>query len=180
MKNTTLYVLVVIALLLGFIGIFTPTVTTVVEKVKDITSYGAQSGQEQYSRQTFKAGFQNGCELYATSSTAATFTLTAKEITGDRCFINWTPNVNTTLTMMSTTTMDWLGNVPGDSREFILRNASTTAAASITIAEGTGSDFQKNEDVADLAVVGLDTMILKFVRKADSDVMIFISEFTEG
>lgn len=178
-KNIALWVLVILALILGFVGAIRPGT---IERITEVTapSFGAQSGQDQNARQYFKAGFQNGCQRYATSSTAATFTLTKKEIVGDRCFIDWTPNVNTTVTMMSTTTMDWLGKNPGDSREFIVRNASSTASATITLAEGTGSDFQKNEDTADLAIQGLDTAILKFVRKADLDVMIFISEFTEG
>jgi hypothetical protein len=174
------YILVSLALFIGVLALFKPVTVQYTDNGQPVVSVGGQSGQEQFSRQYFHSGFQYGCERYATSSTAATFTLTAKEITGDRCFLDWTPNVNTTLTLMATSTMTWLGKNAGDTREFLMRNASSTAAATFTLAEGTGSDFQKNEDTADLAINGLDTVILKFVRKADSDVMIFIDEYTEG
>lgn len=180
-SNLFVYVLVFLSLFVGVLALFKPAQPVIVQN--DGTpqiAVGAQSGQVQDSRQTFARGFQYGCPRYATTSTAATFTLTKKEVVGDRCYIDWLPNVNTTLTTMATTTMDWLGKTPGDTRSFILRNASSTAAATITLAAGTGVDFQKNEDTADLAIVGEGLAELTFIRKADSDVLMIMNEWAEA
>ena len=115
----------------------------------------------------------------ATSSTAATYTLLQAELTG-KGVIQWTPNVNTTVTLPATSTLTTLVPNSGDIQSFWFYNASSTAAATITIAAGTGIDLQKNEDTADLAINGLDWAELIFIRQADTDVTVIMSEFIEA
>jgi len=149
----------------------------------DELSFGAISGPDVYFPMNFHSGFERGGSRYATTSTAAAYTLTNTEMTNranDVYYIDWTPNVNTTLTTQASSSMTWLGSNVGDSREFWFRNASTTAAASITFAAGTGVDLQKNEDTADLALLGLDLMKLTFIRMNSSDVYLALTEFTEA
>jgi len=144
---------------------------------------GGFPGGDMYQRVNMHAGYQYGGSAYATSSTAATYTLVATEFKDDIYYINWTPNVSTTLTLMATTSANIEAlNIPnvGDTREYILVNASSTAAATITLAAGTGIDLQYDEDSADLAIAGLDAAKLTFIRKPNTDVLVLLTEFTEA
>ena len=146
-------------------------------------NYAAMPGGDIYQRINMHAGYQYGGSVYATSSTASSYTLVATEFKDDIYYIDWTPNVNTTLTLMATTSADIEAlNIPnaGDTREYILANASSTAAASITLAAGTGIDLQYDEDSANLAIVGLDAAKLTFIRKPNTDVLVLLTEFTEA
>ncbi len=141
---------------------------------------GAMPSPDVYQRMNFHAGYQSGSELTATSSTAATYTLAVGDLREDTTYIEWTVNVITTVTTMASSSlaMDAL-NIPftGDTREFIIYNATTTAAGTWTLAAGNGVDLQKNEDTADLAINGLDSAKLTFIRKSDTDVMLLMEEY---
>lgn len=168
--------LVVVSVLLSVVAFLRPAS---VERV--VENYGGSAGPTHTERQYFVAGFNTGGSRFATSSTATAFTLTSKEIAKDAYYIDWTPNINTTLTTMATTAMPWLGSKVGDTREFWLRNASTTAASTITLAAGTGVDLQFTEATGgDLVLNGLDVARLTFIRKNDSDVLLVFDEFTEA
>ena len=154
-----------------------PSVTErVVEKVK----LGANSGPDFYNHLNFKQGFTTGGTNIATSSTATAYTLTTNEIRPEVGLLTWTPNVNTTLTTMASTSAPLANLAPGESFSLYLYNASTTAASTITLAAGTGIDFQKNEDTADLAVNGLDVAKLTFLKQADTDVFLIMEEWVEA
>ena len=148
--------------------------------VKEVqTTFGALSGPEVTSYMRVHGHFTQGGGSTATSSTAATYTLTRAEIV-DTGVIQWTPNVNTTVTLMASSTLtDMIPNA-GDRRSIWLHNASSTAAATITLAAGTGIDLQKNEDSADLAINGLDWAELIFIRQADTDITVILNEFIEA
>lgn len=137
---------------------------------------GGAAGPEHGVRQFFNAGFQSGGTTLATSSTATTYTLLQGEIDGDVTYISWTPNLNTTLTSMASTSMSFLGNNTGDTREYLFYNASTTAAATVTFAAGTGVDLQEDEG-GSVIVNGLELSKLTFVRKADSDVLLLVEPY---
>ena len=141
---------------------------------------GANPGPTKTERQYFLAGYQSGGERYATTTTAATYTLVNAEFNGNKTYIDWNTGINTTLTTMASTSMDWLGYAAGDERSYWFRSATTTAATTITFAAGTGVDLQKNEDTADLAVNGLDVAKLTFIRKADTDVLLIMTEYIEA
>lgn len=145
-------------------------------------SLGAQSGPDHYQKQYFHDSYQAGGERHATSSTAATYTLTASDgFDGEHYFVDWTPNVNVTLTTMASSSMPWLGKSAGSRETMLLRNASTTAAATITMAAGTGIDIQHGDATGDdLVIDGLDMAELEFIRKSNTDVIMLMRKYTEG
>ena len=144
---------------------------------------GASPGPDIFQWVNLRAGFQHGGTVYATTSTAATYTLTTTELGKENYYLSWLPNVNTTLTTMATNTAAMRNmDIPlaGDTRAFWLYNASTTVASTITIAAGTGVDLQKNEDTANLATAGTSMTKLIFIRKADKDVMLILDQYDVG
>ena len=151
------------------------------QDVPENLDLGAVSGPDSYQWMNFHAGFQSGGKSLATSSTAATYTLASKDIPTETTWLQWTVNVNTTVTTMSSSSAAMINmGIPtiGDTRVVYLYNASSTAAASLTLAAGTGVDLQQNEDNADLAILGLDVAKLTFIRKPNTDVMLILDEFT--
>jgi hypothetical protein len=182
-SNIVLFALVAFAIVLGFVGVLKPGTVTerVVNEQGETLSVGAAAGPEHTEYQYFKAGYQNGCQRFATTSGVATFTLTSSEIKGERCYIDWSIDLNTTLTTMATTAMPWLGRTAGDTKEFWFRNASTTVTSTITLAAGTGVDIQIAETTGgDLVLEGLNIARLTFMRKNDTDVLVIVDEFKPG
>ncbi len=171
MKNIILPIAIVAILLVAVGGWFAPA--TIVENL------GAIAGPDIFSDVRIHGTLTSGGRNVATSSTAATYTLTRAEIAPYN-LITWTPNVNTTLTLPATSTITDLVPNAGDVREILLYNASTTAGATITLAAGTGIDLQKNEDTADLAINGLDWAKLTFIRQADTDITVIMDEWIEA
>jgi hypothetical protein len=156
---------------------FPNTVNTVVKEVQ--TKVGAFSGPDVSVRMAFGAGFTSG-GYSATSSTAGTYTTAARDFAGLPTVIAWTPNVNTTVTLASTSLYQFVPKV-GDVANVYLLNASTTAAASITLAAGTGVDLQMAEATGgDLVLTGLDWEKLTLIRKSTSVVTVIADEMTEA
>ncbi len=144
-------------------------------------SLGAQSGPDHYQRNYFYAGYQSGGDRYATSSTAATYTLVSTEFDGDKTYIDWNAGIDTTLTTMASSTMYFLGENIGSERSYWFRSATTTDATTITFAAGTGVDIQHGDSTGDdLVIDGKDIAKLTFIRKADTDVLLIMDKFTEG
>jgi len=171
MKKIILPIAIVAILLVAIGGWFAPAAIQ--------ESLGAIAGPDIFSDVRIHGTLTSGGRAMATSSTAATYTLTRAEIAPYN-LITWTPNVNTTLTLPATSTITDLVPNAGDVREILIYNASTTAAATITLAAGTGIDLQKNEDTADLAINGLDWAKLTFIRQADSDITVIMDEWIEA
>jgi len=141
---------------------------------------GAVSGPDVYQWMNFHAGYQSGGSSYATTSTATTYTLVAKDIPTGTTWLNWKPNINTTVTLMATTSVNIAAlDIPdiGDTRTIYLYNASTTVASTITLAAGTGIDLQKNEDTGNLATAGTSVAELTFIRKPNKDVMVILDQW---
>lgn len=145
-------------------------------------TFGAFPGGDIYNRVNMHAGYQSGGDRYSTTSSAATYTLVANEaLKGDITYVEWLPNLPLTITTMATTSMGWLGTQTGDERSFWFYNATTSATTgTITIAAGTGVDLQMNEDTADLGIEGLDLTKLTFIRKANTDVFLIMTEYIEA
>lgn len=176
MKEKLLVVGVVVSVVLSGFA-FTKEANVAVNE--DGIQIGASAGPEVYSYMKVHGHFTQGGGVMATSSTAATYTMTRAELVPNGV-IQWTPNVNTTVTLPASSTLTDLVPNKGDVRTIWLHNASSTAAASITLAAGTGIDLQKNEDTADLAVLGLDWTSLTFVRQNDTDITVIMNEFIEA
>ena len=142
---------------------------------------GANPGPIKTERQYFLAGYQSGGERYASSTTNSTETLLASEFDGNVTYIDYTANIDTTLTTMASTTMDFLGYEAGDERSYWFRSATTTDATTITFAAGTGVDLQHGDATGDdLVIDGNDLAKLTFIRKADDDVLLLMTKYTEG
>ena len=171
------YVFAVGILLALFVGVNFPIGgQTTIERVVQGT------GQDFDAHQFFRGGSTNG-GYFATSSTATTYTLTSADLK-DHTVINWTPNVNTTISFDATSTRALVPNV-GDSMSVYFRNASSTAASSITFAaEDLGVDLQFAEATGgDLVLNGLDWEKLTFIRNSGvgvSQVTVLVDEMTEA
>ena len=153
------------------------------QEAPEEVNLGAFPGGDIYNRVNMHSGYQSGGDVHATTTTGSSFTLTSTELGGDITFINWNAGLNTTLTTMATTSSGfYFMGIPnaGDKRSYYLYSATSTTAATITIAAGTGVDLQKNEDTADLAINGLDVAKLTFIRKPDTDVMLIMEEWVVG
>ena len=136
-------------------------------------SIGAVVGPDVYDHVTLHQNFTRGGNQVATSSTAATYTLTTDEIREEVSYLSWTVNVDTTLTTMASTSAPLSNLRTGESLEMYFYNASTTAAATATFAAGTGVDLQENEGET-VIVNGLEMAKLIFIKKADTDVALWV------
>lgn len=144
------------------------------------SKFGAISGGDVYTRMFLNSGYTTGGRL-ATTSTAATYTTIQKDFGGLPTYLDWTPNVNTTITINATSTHGYVPNI-GDVATIYLRNASSTATATITLAAQNGSvDLQYSEATGgDLVLNGLDWGILTFIREAAQTTTVIFDEFTEA
>ena len=141
---------------------------------------GAASGPFVFFRTFFNAGYTAGGNR-ATSSTAATYITNAKDFNDTPTVIQWTPNLNTTVSLSGTSTHAYIPKV-GDTANIYLLNASTTAGATITLAAvDSGLDLQFAEATGgDLVLNGLDWAKLTLIRTATNKVTVIFSEFTEA
>lgn len=170
-KKVTLGLVVVAIIALGAYTF--PKVQTsqpqVIEK-----ELGAAAGPEHTEFQSFLAGSQN-CGpggINATSSTNSSETMSVREFRSS-CVIDYTVNgSNTTLTLPASSTMPDLIPQAGNTREWIIRNASTTAR-NITISGGTGSLLKKATTSAVIYgdTDGASVGFLKATRKTNSDII---------
>lgn len=169
-QNSFLAVGVVLALVLGFVGVFTPVGKTIVER-----TVGGASGPEHTETQQFKAGFSVGNPggTYATSSTASTYTLTRTEVNVATPYVSWNAGVNTTLTTMASTSAPFSSLAVGESFTQTWYSATTTAAATITFAAGTGVDLQEDEG-ATVVLNGLEVARVTYLKKADTDIIAWV------
>jgi len=116
-----------------------------------------------------------GGGILATSTTAIVGTLTQADLS-TYSMIEWTLNTaNGTLTLPATSTLTTLLPNAGDSRTWLIHNATTTAAITATIAAGTGIDliaYTTNDDIID----GTEYAQLTCWRQADTDLTCLTSE----
>ena len=141
---------------------------------------GAVAGTQVPYRTFFNEGLTFGGRV-ATSSTAATYTTNARDFNGTPTVIAWTPNVNTTVSLSSTSTFAYVPKV-GDVARVLVLNASTTAASSITFAAVDANlDLQFVEATGgDLVLNGLDWAELTLIRQSSSKVSVLLNEYTEA
>lgn len=140
---------------------------------------GANPGPDFFNHLVFKQNFTKGGTAFATSSTAATYTLTTTELRKEVSYLSWTVNVNTTLTTMASTSAPFNGMSTGDSFSVLFHNASTTASATATFAAGTGVDLQESEG-GTVIINGLEFGRLTFIKKADTDIAMVVEGFQVG
>jgi len=163
---------------------------------------GASPGPEYYNTQYFKGGFGFGGS-YASSSVISSSTLSNFALE-ETSYISWYPGkvgINTLVTPASSSvaandmtyfsgavssTLDFIGNNTGDSRSWILFNATgTTVGANLYLQAGAGVDMQfAYDDATAAAGTGTSTIIypgesaeLTFIRKATTDFLLLVKKF---
>jgi len=175
MTNKKYIVALVAVLIIAIIGWVMPVGQngqTIVEKL------GVVPGNDFYETPRFWAGV--GGQILATSTSGTATTLNEKTL-NDFTVIEMTPNVAAfTYTLPATSTLSGLLKKPGDTRTWIIENATSTAGATITVAKGTGWDLtgvDANVDVIAGAAAGSEVyMKLDCTRKSNKDIVCLISE----
>jgi len=144
------------------------------------TTVGAVVGPDYNKHAFFNSGITVG-QRVATTSTGANVTTVFKDFQQTPSYIDWLPNVNVTVSLTSTSTQALVPKV-GDVARVMVRNASTTAASSITFAAANANvDLQFAEATGgDLVLNGLDWAELIFIRESDYLVTVIFNEFTEA
>lgn len=141
---------------------------------------GAVVGPDYNKHAFFNSGITAGGRV-ATTSTGATVTTLFRDFQQTPSYIDWQPNLNVTVTLTSTSTQALVPKV-GDVAKVMVRNASTTAASTITFAAANANvDLQFAEATGgDLVLNGLDWAELTFIRESDYLVTVIFNEFTEA
>lgn len=121
----------------------------------------------------FKQGATVGGSVVATTTAEATLTMTAATYRREVSYISWLANLNTTVTSMASTSAPFSGLAVGERLEVLVYAASTTAASTITWAAGTGVDLQEDEGET-VIQNGLEIARLTFVKKADTDIAMWV------
>jgi len=164
--NKKLGIVLVVVAIIATAGLFLPRV-----QVENIL--GSITSPDIFNHVTLHQSFTRGGEQVATSSTATAYTLTTNELRPEVSYLSWTVNVDTTLTTMASTSAPLSNLRTGESLEVYFYNASTTAAATATFAAGTGVDLQEDEGET-VIVNGLEIARLTFLKKADTDVILWV------
>lgn len=170
-QNSFLAVGVVLALVLGFVGVFTPVGKTIVER-----TVGGASGPEHTEHQLFKADVTVGGDVYATTTTAGAETLTAYQLEKNRLFryLGSATAAAMTVTLPATSTISFMPN-PGDTRTWIIENGYTAAATTTTIAAGAGIDLQEPD--GQNVVIGINNYaFLTCFREVSTDIVCRVDE----
>ena len=161
---------------------FFPTSKTVVERVVESVKTGALSGPDIDPHLFINNGATFGGYTATTTGAGITaYTTSAADLRGLPVVVSWMPSANQTVTLASTT---FLGYVPkiGDVSTFYLRNASTTAAATITFAAlNANVDLQFAEATGgDLVLNGLDWAKFTVIHTSDNLITVIFDEMTEA
>jgi hypothetical protein len=174
-KTATVTIAIASALILGAFNFFARTEVTPV----DAPAVGVAT-PDVYVRTFFNAGLTQGGRL-ATTSTAATYTTIRKDFGTLPSVLSWTPNLNTTVSLSSTSTLAYVPHI-GDVAKVYVLNASSTALSSITFAAVDANlDLQFAEATGgDLVLNGLDWAELTIIRQSAYKVTVIFNEFTEA
>ena len=172
-KNVLIGIVVVLAAV-GLIFVFRPA---------PVVQFGAISSPDVYGYMNVHGVFQQGGTVYATSTVVAAATLIGSTLSTAN-IVDYTTNLSAvTITLPASTTMP-LGDDVGSMRTIWIRNATTTAL-NLTIAGGTGTLLKVASSTnGGAAVIYGDTdggnhARLDFLRKANSDIEVFMTTFKD-
>ena len=137
------------------------------------------AGPRHTTRNYFNEGLSTGHRVATT--TLGAVTTESLDFRTAQTYWDVLPNVNTTITINATSTFPYVPNV-GNTAKMYIRNASTTAASTITLAAQNSSvDLQYVEATGgDLVLSGLDWSELTLIRESAFVVSILVNEFTEA
>lgn len=166
----------VVALGVAVVGLFYPGATSTVVK-----KFGSSAGQDHSFMEFFHGGLADGGDILA-SSTPGDSTLLASNVMKYRQFDHTLNTQSGTLTLPASTTLaGWLPS-PGDTREILIRNATTTSSINLTIAVGTGMTLKNAASSTPLLIGdtdGKNTMFVKLVRQADRSFNVYMQKYQD-
>lgn len=145
-------------------------------KPVSVPQFGAASGPLHTELQQFKGGLVDGGSVYATTTTAATETLTANVMERAKVirFLGSPTAAAITASLPASTTWSFMQS-PGDYRTWVIENGYTAAATTTTIAAGTGVDLQEPD--GQNVVVGINNYAwLTCFRELSSDIVCSVDE----
>lgn len=170
----------IIAILLGGYAVFKPA--KVLVQQPDGKIVGAITGPNVFQRMFLDVGSTNGGRSATTTGAGiVAYTTNRTDFANTPTVVSWNPNANQTVTLTSTSTFGYVPKI-GDTANVYLRNASTTAGATITFAAANANvDLQFAEATGgDLVLNGLDWAKLTFIRTSEYVVTIIFDEMTEA
>lgn len=113
----------------------------------------------------------------ATTTSATTYTLTEADILHYSTIIQTLSGGATTFTLPATSTITSLVPAVGDIEEMCWLPLSN----SLTFAAGTGIDLETaSSSPTDLTIGANNTGCMRFIRQADTDITVTLTEFTDG
>lgn len=170
MKDKVIGIGLVVSLALGVFGLFGGE--TVVREVVTNTVGAAAGPDHRQGVEYFFDGLADGGGCFATStagSGAVAGTLTAAQMAKNNCFkVTVNSASNMVLTLPATSTLSGVLPATGMHRTWVIENATTTAAATLTILKGAGINLigvTVNDDVID----GTERNVMDCFRRADTD-----------
>lgn len=177
-QNWVSIVGLVLTLVLAGYVITNKQVATVTPSDVSSDKFGASSGPDHYSIETFYGGLMVGRGV-AASSTAASVTLAGTEFQ-NADVLDYTVNVaNKTLTLPASTTPFCTSIPKGLTRTVYIRHASTTVSNTLTIAGGTGTELKNSSSTAILYGDGDGSAEAKLViyRRQNLDCNVLFTPF---
>lgn len=168
----------VVALIVGLLG-GGGTVEKIIEK-----QIGAVVGPEIYSDLLIHGSITSGNGVLATSTTGSAVTLGRGDLANYN-YIDMISNTgNLAITLPATSTMINLLPDIGSTRSWLIHNATTTSATTLTITAGAGMDLVSvtaNDDVIDGGEWSQLTCTRIYYRAADNeDVMCIVDELANS
>lgn len=169
-------IFLIIIAIVAIAGCFLPFGgSTVVEKI-----VGAAAGPTVYDHTSFLSGVTIGGGALATSTVSTAMTVTERDLVNNTL---WEVNPLTgalTYTLPATSTLSNLLPKAGDNRKWLFKNATSTTAASLTIAKGTGWDFvgvDTGVDVIAGAAVGSEVFMgVDCTRQSNRDIVCLMTD----
>jgi hypothetical protein len=172
MKKTLRFLSVAI-LVIAIAGAYVfPQVQT---QMRDV--FGVSAGPTHTEHQEFLSDATIGGAVYATTTTAATETLTASVLERNKVIrmLGSATAAAITVTLPATSTMSHIMPRPGDFRTWVIENGYTAAATTTTIAAGTGIDLQEPD--GQNVVIGINNYaFLTCFREVSSDIVCLVDE----
>lgn len=110
-------------------------------------------------------------------SALTTDTITAAQVSA-KYVVVYTPNTAST-TLIFQATSSWTALIPneGDTIELEVVNGTTSVVTNLIIAEGTGFDMESASTSANVVAGG--TALIRFTRKANTDIRMLVSLFAD-
>ena len=121
-----------------------------------------------------------GGGIYASSTANAAETLPASYFDTENVLDYTVNGANNTLTLPASSTLTAFIPTAGQTRELLIRNATTTANVNITISAGAGMNLASSTQATIVGnTSGASYGLLKFIRKANTNIDVIMTTFVK-